>query len=82
MIGPPDQRCVCPEVTGEHDPLQTEFGNTPLPGAIVETNIRISKSIDRLHGIADGEERVTVARHPAAQQLLEQLRSRLLKAIL
>src|SRR5581483_6722037 len=58
---------------GEAQRLELDRAEAAAPRAQEETDFRLAEAVDRLHRVADEEERAPVARLPARGEPLEEL---------
>src|SRR5262249_28582050 len=73
IVRPHDQRRGRAEVARQLHGLEAYVANAVVARSQEQAYFRLSELINRLHGIADDEERASIALLPACRQKLEQV---------
>src|SRR6185437_7156136 len=76
LVAPLDERRHGPEIAQQPKRRQPYAADAEIARAQETTYLRLAKLIDRLHRIADDEERAAIARLPAGGERLEELELR------
>ena len=71
-IEPLDHRGGGPEIDAEREAFEPEPAQTAVAHVEKEADLCVAEPVDRLHGIADQEQRPAITRLPAGRQRLEQ----------
>src|SRR5207302_5816637 len=72
-VVPVDEAGLRAEVGGEREALELDTAEARVPGLQEQRDLRLAEAVDRLHRVADEEERAAVARLPAGGEALEEL---------
>ncbi len=75
-VDPIDNPRMGAEVGREREGLETNAADSVMPCAQEETDFGLAEAVDRLHGIADQEERAAILRLPTRGELFDQLELR------
>jgi hypothetical protein len=67
-VEPVDEAALRAEVSAEGEPFELDRAEAALPGIQKQRDLGLAEAVDRLHRVADEEERAAVLRLPARSE--------------